>query len=192
LYLQAPTGDCSPCTVIQRGVKPGDKTYVGYHCTAPPHSAPPTDLSIMASQRPDLLNLASNRLPIHLPWFPKVVSLGTTLHSSRFHSDNPFSDVSPFEQRSLRGPRFNLEVRHGAVGSFVSATTVKHSEKGEHMTLSLGISIDCLFAGASVTGQYEKETHNNNKVCPDLLLCTSPCLQRLAAPSLAKLLTTRR
>jgi hypothetical protein len=113
---------------------------------------------------PTVTGVAASGLPINLPWFPKNIPLGTALHSSRLRTANPWGEFSPFDAFSLQNSQIRSDVVHGSSGSFVSSTTTTKGQMLDHMSLSLGVSVDLLFAGASVVGSYDQKVTTNTSV----------------------------
>ena len=110
--------------------------------------------------------LAKYNLPMNLPWFPKTVKPGAMVHSDLFATSNPFSSISPFDEDSLRDSRLTCTIDDGAIGSYVSATTLTKGKTLDHLSLGLGVEVECIFARASVAGQYDQDTTKNTDVRP--------------------------
>ncbi|KAI0129792.1 hypothetical protein BJ170DRAFT_617617 [Xylariales sp. AK1849] len=115
----------------------------------------------MDVERPTVLSVASNGLAMNLPWFPQRILIGATIHSSLLTAKNPFSKMSPFDKESLSHSWLRLDIARGSSGSYISTTTTKKSNTADHLSLSLGVSADVLFASASVTGGYENDVQTN-------------------------------
>jgi len=120
--------------------------------------------SLDVDTTPNVASIAKNGLPINLPWFPKVIPLGTTLHSRALRTTDPWGRTSPFDSHSLRHAQLLFDISRGSEGSYVSATTTTSGQTLDHLSLSLGLEVDMLFAGASVVGSYDKETKINSSV----------------------------
>ncbi|KAK4221371.1 hypothetical protein QBC38DRAFT_377261 [Podospora fimiseda] len=124
----------------------------------------PNTQSLDFSDDDELANLIKYKLPIILPWHKaKTVRLGTTLHSSRLSSNNPWEEnESPFLLDHLYRVPPKLTREYGTVASFKSVETSKQCETRDHLSLGFGVGVGLPFlATVSVKGHYDKDVQKN-------------------------------
>lgn len=122
---------------------------------------------------PTINDLARQNLPLTIPWHPKqTIKPGMLFRSFDANSDNPWSTISPFHPESLMATIVRYSRANGDVASYKSQSTTSRVETSEHLSVSLTVTIDALFASASVGGQYEKTVAKNTDVSgKDLASC---------------------
>lgn len=116
----------------------------------------------------EILLQAQRGLPLTLPWGRKPVRLGTTFHSSRKSTENPWSDETPFVLSDLHMIPKELHFEYGTTSSFKKVQTKKESESKDHLTLGFGVGVGLPFiASASVKGDFDQNIEENKDVSED-------------------------
>jgi hypothetical protein len=107
--------------------------------------------------------------PLTLPWDRRPIRLGTTFHSNRQSTDNPWSDDTPFVLSDLHMIPKELHFEYGTTSTFKKVRTTKQSETGDHLTLGFGVGVGLPFvASASVKGTFDQNTQENKDVSQSL------------------------
>ena len=114
-----------------------------------------------------LSHLATNQLPICIPWTLGTGFLGNSFSSAAATSHNPFAVPSAFSPESLAKCRLELCTADGASGGeYRRISTSGASQSTEHMDVSVSVSVGCDFLGASGSGTYVKNVLQNHDVSP--------------------------
>lgn len=122
----------------------------------------------------DISRQARQRLPLVLPWGREIVRLGTTFHSSRQSTSNPWADETPFVLSEMHLIKKELHAEYGTNSSFRRVATQKTCETGDHLSLGFGIGVGVPFlASASVKGAYDNHVQDNKD--SDKISLTSSC-----------------
>ena len=123
------------------------------------------DIEIQDLFTPTINDLARQNLPLTIPWHPKqTIKPGMLFRSVDANSNNPWSSLSPFQPESLQATTVRFSRANGDVASYRSQSTTSRVETSEHLSVSLTVTVDALFASASVSGQYEKTVAKNTDV----------------------------
>jgi hypothetical protein len=116
-------------------------------------------------ERSELENLVRDGRDITLPWHKnKTIRLGTCLHSSRLHTDNPWADEtqSPFLLAHLYRVPAVLRREFGTSATYKSVETSLQCNTRDHLSLGLGVGVGLPFlASVSVKGHYDSDVMKN-------------------------------
>ncbi|CBX95835.1 hypothetical protein LEMA_P029870.1 [Plenodomus lingam JN3] len=105
---------------------------------------------------------AQQGLPLVLPWGHIPVRLGTTFHSNRQSTNNPWSDETPFVLSDLHMIPKELHFEYGTTSTFKKVKTTTERETADHLTLGFGVGVGLPFlASASVKGTFDKDLQEN-------------------------------
>jgi hypothetical protein len=108
---------------------------------------------------------AQRRLQLTLPWGHAPIRLGTTFHSSRQSTSNPWSDETPFVLSDLHMISKELHFEYGTTSTFKKVQTRRERETKDHLTLGLGVGVGLPFlAAASVKGEFDQNVEENTDV----------------------------
>jgi len=122
------------------------------------------------SATPTFVRYAQAGLPLILPWHPTMtVAPGTLFHSRLYQTENPWAKDSPFVPESLGTTPVTFRVVDGGAASYKSVEGSSSSSNEEHLSVGLGVSADCMFLTASVSGQYDKNVQENKSVSNSLV-----------------------
>lgn len=117
---------------------------------------------------------ASQRLPLALPWGREVIRLGTTFHSDRQNTMNPWSDETPFILSELHMIKKELHAEYGTSSTFKKVATHKTCETGDHLSLGFGAGVGLPFvASVNVKGTYDEHVQENKD--SDKISLTASC-----------------
>lgn len=108
---------------------------------------------------------AQRRLPLTLPWGHTPIRLGTTFHSSRQSTKNPWSDETPFVLSDLHMIPKELHFEYGTTSTFKKVQTRRERETKDHLTLGFGVGVGLPFlVAASVKGDFDQNIEENTDV----------------------------
>ncbi|MCJ1389761.1 hypothetical protein MMC18_002618 [Xylographa bjoerkii] len=117
----------------------------------------PTDPSL-----PSVRNVASNQLPLCIPWTPGAGFLGNGFTSTAAASHDPFAVSIAFAPGALARCRLEFGTANGLPGGDYTRTSTSDAQRStEHMDFTLSASIGCDFLGASGSGTYVKNVLGN-------------------------------
>ncbi|KAJ5986738.1 hypothetical protein N7451_011103 [Penicillium sp. IBT 35674x] len=117
---------------------------------------------------------ARQGLPLALPWGREVIRLGTTFHSDRQTTMNPWSNETPFVLSEMHMIKKELHAEYGTSSTFKKVTTRKASETGDHLSLGFGVGVGLPFlASVNVKGTYDEHLQENKD--SDKISLTSSC-----------------
>ncbi|CAN9469680.1 unnamed protein product [Alternaria alternata] len=123
------------------------------------------------SARPDgpddneIMLQTQRKLPLTLPWGHTPIRLGTTFHSSRQSTKNPWSDETPFVLSDLHMIPKELHFEYGTTSTFKKVSTRRERETKDHLTLGFGVGVGLPFlAAASVKGEFDQNIEENRDV----------------------------
>ncbi|KAJ6000013.1 hypothetical protein N7481_000422 [Penicillium waksmanii] len=91
---------------------------------------------------------ASQGLPLALPWGLEVIRLGTTFHSERQNTMNPWSEETPFILSELHMIKKELHAEYGTNSTFKKVATHKTCETGDHLSLGFGVGVGLPFVAS--------------------------------------------
>ncbi|KAG7294216.1 hypothetical protein NEMBOFW57_004286 [Staphylotrichum longicolle] len=118
-----------------------------------------------AVERSELQNLVRDGRDIALPWHRnKTIRLGTCLHSSRLHTDNPWADEmqSPFLLAHLYQVPAVLRREFGTTATYKSVETSLQCNTRDHLSVGFGVGVGLPFlASVSVKGHYDSDVMKN-------------------------------
>jgi hypothetical protein len=125
------------------------------------------ELELTDTEDNEIARLASQNLPITLPWGKKPIPLGTCyqsrLQSSKDHE--PWLEQTPFILSDLLMMPKILHRQRGTDASYRSVNTSRECETGDHLTLGFGVGVGLPFlASVSVKGSYDKDVQENRDV----------------------------
>ncbi|OBS23325.1 hypothetical protein FPOA_03874 [Fusarium poae] len=110
---------------------------------------------------PRIVKQATSRSPILLPWQPRIMPLGMFFRSSTANTaHNPFATETAFSQESLGSTRIIFTANDGSC-SFRSSEAMSSSSSLDHLSVSLGASVDIICLEASVSMHYDKDVMKN-------------------------------
>jgi hypothetical protein len=119
------------------------------------------DASAMAT----IVRYAQAGLPLILPWHPKkTVTPGSLFHSRLYQTDDPWAKESPFVPGSVEATPVTFHTMDGGAASYKSVEGSSSSSAEEHLSVGMGVSVDCGFLSVSVSGQYDKNVQDNRSV----------------------------
>ncbi|CAI7678896.1 unnamed protein product [Penicillium pancosmium] len=117
---------------------------------------------------------ASQGLPLALPWGREAIRLGTTFHSDRQNTMNPWSDETPFILSELHMIKKELHAEYGTNSTFKKVATHKTCETEDHLSLGFGVGVGLPFvASVNVKGTYDEHVQENKD--SDKISLTSSC-----------------
>ncbi|KAM0227453.1 hypothetical protein ACHAPO_011515 [Fusarium lateritium] len=110
---------------------------------------------------PRIVQQATRRSPILLPWQPRIMPLGMFFRSKIAETaHNPFAPETAFSQDSLESTRIIFTANDGSC-SFRSSEAFSSSSSMDHLSVSLGASVDMTCLEASVSMHYDKDVMEN-------------------------------
>ncbi|KAF5670061.1 hypothetical protein FHETE_4744 [Fusarium heterosporum] len=110
---------------------------------------------------PRVAQQAITRAPILLPWQPRIMPLGMFFRSTEAeNSYNPFAPETAFSEQSLDSTRIIFTANDGNC-SFRSSEAMSSSSSMDHLSVSMGASVDMTCLEASVTMHYDKDVMDN-------------------------------
>lgn len=111
-----------------------------------------------------LQNLASQSLPLYLPWSKDYIAIGSGFNSAAIESDSsPWVSKYPY---MIDNAKCIVEI-DGAVSSYREGNSSSSAQHSEHLSASLGVTVGCKFLSASVAGSYDKSVSDNLAVFGD-------------------------
>ena len=113
----------------------------------------------------EIERLATQHLPIVLPWSRKNARLGTCYQSHLQSSGDPWVKDTPFVLTDLYMIPKTLDREHGTQATYKSISTTRECESGDHLSLGFGVGVGLPFlASVSVKGTYDKDVQENQDV----------------------------
>jgi hypothetical protein len=117
---------------------------------------------------------ARQGLPLSLPWGREIIRLGTTFHSNRLSTLNPWSDETPFILSEMHMIKKELHAEYGTNSTFKKVATSKRCETGDHLSLGFGVGVGLPYlASVNVKGTYDEHVTENKD--SDKISLTSSC-----------------
>ncbi|GKU04421.1 hypothetical protein FLAG1_07120 [Fusarium langsethiae] len=110
---------------------------------------------------PRIVQQATTRSPILLPWQPRIIPLGMFFRSNIVETaHNPFAPESAFSQDSLESARIIFTANDSSC-TYRSPEAFSSSSSMDHLSVSMGASVDMTCLEASVSMRYDKDVLEN-------------------------------
>ncbi|EUC40363.1 hypothetical protein COCMIDRAFT_109002 [Bipolaris oryzae ATCC 44560] len=106
----------------------------------------------------DLQNLASQGLPLYLPWSKDYIAIGSGFNSASIaSSSSPWVSKCPY---IIDNAKCVMEIS-GTTSSYREGNSFSSVQHSEHLSASLGVTVGCKFLSANVTGSYDETVSDN-------------------------------
>lgn len=112
-----------------------------------------------------LVTQAKNAVEIVVPWGNETVRPGAGFESKSMLAGSPWkTERSPFKSFEATDNYMIYEQRGDGRANYRSADSYSHGTSTVHYSGSLGVTVDAIFASASVTGSFDRSIQENKDV----------------------------